>query len=90
MGMFQALCSVCMCFNADFIASDWVWFHEAMLGHWDIGPGRGDRWVCPRCGLTFVPGQVPLGVWQVKGEAMSVNEALLAGVIKGTIWPDGS
>ena len=41
-----------------------------------IGPGRGDRWACPGCGVTFEPHQVALGVWQeVKGEAMSVNEA---------------
>ena len=32
-----------------------------------------------------------LEAWQeVKGEAMSVNEALYAGVIEGTVRPDGS
>ena len=44
-----------------------------------------------RCGVTFEPRQAALGAWQaVKGEAMSVNEALYVGVIEGTIWPDGS
>ena len=40
------------------------------LGHWGIGPGRGDEWACPGCGVTLKPRQ------GVKGEAMSVNEAL--------------
>ena len=26
------VCSVCVCVNAGFIASDWAWFHEPMLG----------------------------------------------------------
>ena len=66
-----------MCVNAGFIASDWAWLHKPMLGHWGIGPGRGDSWACPGCGVTFEPRQVALDAWQeVKGEAMSVNEAL--------------
>ena len=69
-------CSVCMCINAGFIASDLVWLHEPMLGHWDVGLGRGNRWVCPRFSVTFEPRQVAVGTWQeVKGEAMPVNEA---------------
>ena len=41
--------------------------------------------------MTFEPREEALGAWQeVKGEAMSVNEAVYAGVIEGTVWPDGS
>ena len=48
-----------------------------MLGHWGIATGRGDGWACPGCAVTFEPHQVVLGAWlEVKGEAMSVNEAL--------------
>ena len=54
-------------------------------------PGLGDRWVCPGFGMTFEPRQARVGWWQeVKGEAMPVNEALYAGMIERTIWPDGS
>ena len=71
------MCSVCVCVNAGFIASDWVWLHKPMLGHWDIGPGRGDRWACPGCGVTFESRQVALGARrEVKSEVMSVNAAL--------------
>ena len=58
-----------MCVNAGFIASDWAWLHQPMLEYW---------------ALTFEPHRVALGVWQeVKGEAMSVNEALYGGAIEG-------
>ena len=41
--------------------------------------------------MTFEPGEEDLGAWQeVKGEAMSVNEALYTGVIEGTIRLDES
>ena len=35
--------SVCVCVNADFIASGWAWFHEPMLHHWGVRLGCGDR-----------------------------------------------
>ena len=60
---------------------------------WTLGAGlgRSKRWVCPRCGVTFEPCQVALGAWhEVKFETMSVNAALYAGVIEGTVRPDGS
>ena len=58
-------------------ASDWAWLHEPMLVHWGIGPGCGDSWAYPGYGVTFEPHQVALWAWkEVKGEAMSVNEAL--------------
>ena len=63
-----------MCVNAGFIASDWAWLHGPVLGHRGRGLGCGDRWA-----------------WQeVKGEAMSVNEALYGGAIEGPIRLDGS
>ena len=41
--------------------------------------------------MTFEPDQEALGAWQeVKGEAMSVNEALYAGAIEGTVRLDRS
>ena len=41
--------------------------------------------------MTFEPGHEALGAWQeVKGEVMSVNEALYAGAIKGTVRLVGS
>ena len=76
-----------MCVNAGFIASDWAWLHEPMLEYRGAEPDRGDRWACPRYGVTFKPSQVALGAWQ---EVMSVNEALYAGVIEGTVRLDGS
>ena len=65
-----------MCVNAGFRL--WRGFTSQCLDIGGAGPGRGDRWVCPRCGVTFEPRQVALGAWQeVKGAAMSVNKALL-------------
>ena len=65
-------CSVCVCVNASFIASDWAWLREPMLGYRGAEPGRGNGWACPRSGVTFEPRQVALGAWQeVKGEVMS-------------------
>ena len=41
--------------------------------------------------MTLEPRQEALGAWQeVKGEAMSVNEALYGGAIEGPVRPDGS
>ena len=58
-----------------------------MLGHRRLGLGLGDRWACPgipEAVVTFEPREEALGAWQeVKGEAMSVNEALYGGAIEG-------
>ena len=41
--------------------------------------------------MIFEPREEALGAWQeVKGEAMSVFEALYAGVIEGTVQLDGT
>ena len=66
--------------NAGFVASDWAWLDGPVLGHWawDLAAAIGGR--VPDAVVTFEPGQEALGAWQeVKGEAMSVNEALYAG-----------
>ena len=45
----------------------------------------------PEAVVTFEPREEALGAWQeVKGEAISVNEALYAGAIEGTVRLDGS
>ena len=45
----------------------------------------------PEAVVTFEPREEALGAWQeVKGEAMSVNEALYAGAMEGTVRLDGS
>ena len=45
----------------------------------------------PDAVVTFEPREEALGAWkEVKSEAMSVNEALYAGVIEGTVRLDGS
>ena len=85
---------MCVCVNAGFIASDWAWLHRPVLGHLDIGAGDlaaaiGGR--VPDAVVTFEPVQEALGAWQeVKGEAMSVNEALYGGAIEGPVRLDGS
>ena len=44
------VCSVCVCVNAGFIASDWAWLHGPVLGHWHLRLGRGNRWAYPGSG----------------------------------------
>ena len=70
------VCSVCVWFNAGFIASGWAWHCGPMLCLWDPQLGRDDRWACPPSSVTPDPCQVPWWAWQeVKGEAMAVDEA---------------
>ena len=70
-----------MCVNAGFIASDWAWLHGPVLGHRRLGEAV----------VTVEPCEEALGAWQeVKGEAMSVNEALYGGAIEGPVRLDGS
>ena len=92
MGVFQALCAVCACALMQVLLLPiGRGFTSQCLDIMGAGLGRGDGWACPRCGVTFEPRQVALGVWQeVKGEAMSVNEALYASVIEGTVRLDRS
>ena len=77
-----------MCVNAGFIASDWAWLHGPVLGYRRLSLASAIGGRVPEAVVTF---EEALGAWQeVKGEAMSVNEALYAGAIEGTVWLDGS
>ena len=59
------------------------------IGAWDLAPVIGGH--VPDAVVTFEPCEEALGARQeVKGEAMSVNEALYASAIEGTVWLDGS
>ena len=59
------------------------------IGVGDLAAAIGGR--VPDAVVTFEPVQEALGAWQeVKGEAMSVNEALYGGAIEGPVRPDGS
>ena len=59
------------------------------IGARDLDEAIGGR--IPDAVVTFEPGQEALGAWQeVKGEAISVNEALYVGAIEGTVRLDGS
>ena len=45
----------------------------------------------PEAVVTLEPREEALGAWQeIKGEVMSVNEALYAGAMEGTVRLDGS
>ena len=59
------------------------------IGAWDLAAAIGGR--VPDVVVTFEFREEALGAWQeVKGEAMSVNEALYAGAIEGTVRLDRS
>ena len=82
MGVFLALCGVCAC---------------ALMQVLLLPIGRGFTGQCLDIGAgdlaAAIGGSVPeaLGAWhEVKGEAMSVNEALYSGAIEGPVRPDGS
>ena len=80
-----------MCVNAGFIASDWAWLHGPVLGYRRLTLALTIGGRVPEAVVTFEPREVALGAWQeVKGEAISVNEALYAGAIDGTVRLDGS
>ena len=91
MGVFLALCGVCAFALMQVLL---LLIGRGFTGQCldiGLGLGRGDRWVCPGCGGDLWTRPGGLGAWQeVKGEAMSVNEALYVGVIEGTVRLDGS
>ena len=59
------------------------------IGAWDFAVAIGGR--VPEAVVTFEPCKEALGAWQeVNGEAMSVNEALYASAIEGTVRLNGS
>ena len=58
------------------------------IGAWDLAAAIGG--CVPDAVVTFAPGQEASWAWQeVKGEAMSVNEALYGGAIEGPVRLDG-
>ena len=59
------------------------------IGAWDLAAAICGR--IPEAVVTFELREEALGAWQeVKGEAVSVNEALYASAIEGTVRLDGS
>ena len=76
MGVFLALCGVCAC---ALLPIGRGFTGQCLdIGAWDLAPAIGGR--VPDAVVTFEPREEALGAWQeVKGEAMSVNEALYAG-----------
>ena len=58
---------------------------------WISAPGTWVGGRVPEAVVTFEPREEALGAWQeVKGEAMSVNEALYGGAIEAPVRLDGS
>ena len=89
MGVFLALCGVCACEVLLLPIGRGFTGQCLDIGAWDLAPAIGGR--VPDAVVTFEPVQEAFGAWQeVKGEAMSVNEALYGGAIEGPVRLDGS
>ena len=92
MGVFLALCGVCACalMQVLLLPIGRGFTGQCLdIGAWDLTSAIGGR--VPEAVVTFEPREEALGAWQeVKGEAMSVNEALYAGAIEGPVRLDGS
>ena len=85
MGVFLALCGVCACALMQVLLLP---IGRGFTGR-DLASAIGGR--VPEAVVTFEPREEALGAWQeVKGEAMSVNEALYGGAIEGPVRLDGS
>ena len=91
-GVFLALCGVCACvlMQVLLLPIGRGFTGQCLdIGAWDLALAIGGR--VPEAVVTFEPREEALGAWQeVKGEAMSVNEALYAGAMEGTVRLDGS
>ena len=91
-GVFLALCAVCVCalMQVLLLPIGRGFTGQCLdIGALDLASAIGG--CIPEAVVTFEPHEEALGAWQeVKGEAMSVNEALYAGAIKGTVGLDGS
>ena len=85
MGVFLALCGVCACalMQVLLLPIGRGFTGQCLdIGAGDLAAAIGGR--VPDAVVTFEPVQEALGAWQeVKGEAMSVNEALYGGAI---VW----
>ena len=92
MGVFLALCGVCACalMQVLLLPIGRGFTGQCLdIGAWDLASAIGGRF--PEAVVTFEPREEALGAWQeVKGEAMSVNEALYGGAIEGPVRLDGS
>ena len=86
-GVFLALCGVCACalMQVLLLPIGRGFTGQCLdIGAWDLASAIGGR--VPETVVTFEPRKEALGAWQeVKGEAISVNEALYAGAIEGTV-----
>ena len=82
MGVFLALCGgVCACALMLLPIGRGFTGQCLDIGAWDLASAIGGR--VPEAVVTFEPREEALGAWQeVKGEAMSVNEALYAGAME--------
>ena len=91
-GVFLALCGVCACalMQVLLLPIGRGFTGQCLdIGAWDLASAIGGR--VPEAVVTFEPREEALGAWQeVKGEAVSVNEALYAGAMEGTVRLDGS
>ena len=91
MGVFLALCGVCACalMQVLLLPIGRGFTGQCLdIGAWDLAAAIGGR--VPDAVVTFAPGQEASWAWQeVKGEAMSVNEALYGGAIEGPVRLDG-
>ena len=92
MGVFLALCAVCACalMQVLLLPIGRGFMGQCLdIGAYDLAAAIGG--CVPDVVVTFESCEEALGAWQeVKGEAMSVNEALFASAIEGTIRLDGS
>jgi hypothetical protein len=57
-----------------------AWHYEPVHCRWSEQLGFGDGWACLRNGLTFEHRHVL--PWVVKGDGMSVNEAVYTGTVR--------
>ena len=91
-GVLLALCGVCACalMQVLLLPIGRGFTGQCLdIGAWDLASAIGGR--VPEAVVTFEPREEALGAWQeVKGEAMSVNEALYGGAIEGPVRLDGS
>ena len=94
MGVFLALCGVCACalMQVLLLPIGRGFTGQCLdIGAGDLAAAIGGR--VPDAVVTFEPREreEALGAWQaVKGEALSVNEALYGGAIEGPVRLDGS
>ena len=88
-GVFLALCGVCACalMQVLLLPIGRGFTGQCLdIGAWDLASAIGGR--VPEAVVTFEPREEALGAWQEVN--VSVNEALYAGAMEGTVRLDGS